>query len=56
MPGCTRSHRIIVTYDGGDVEVKNEEGEGDTKEYPCIIRATDGKKEKFSTHVSNLAA
>jgi len=23
----------------------------DTREYPCIIRVTDGKKAKFSTHV-----
>jgi len=23
----------------------------DTREYPCIIRATDGKDASFSTHV-----
>jgi len=23
----------------------------DTREYPCIIRATDGKEVKISTHV-----
>ncbi|KAH8119813.1 hypothetical protein DFH11DRAFT_1499946 [Phellopilus nigrolimitatus] len=27
------------------------EGESDGKEYPCLIRATDGKEVKLSTHV-----
>ncbi|EJD03555.1 uncharacterized protein FOMMEDRAFT_27510 [Fomitiporia mediterranea MF3/22] len=31
--------------------MKNEVGESDTKEYPCLVRATDGKKVKLSTHV-----
>ncbi|KAL5533882.1 hypothetical protein ACEPAG_342 [Sanghuangporus baumii] len=43
--------RFEVTYDGGDAHTKIEEGISDAKEYPCILRATDGKKVKFSTHV-----
>ncbi|GJJ13223.1 hypothetical protein Clacol_007474 [Clathrus columnatus] len=38
------------TYDGGDV-VMSSTSEEDEKEYPCLIRATDGKHIEFSTHV-----
>ena len=43
---------ISVTYDGGDVPMKVEDDSADEKEYPCILKVTDGKKTKFSTHVS----
>ena len=32
--------------------MKPAEGEVDTREYPCLLRATDGGKTKFSTQVS----
>ena len=32
-----------MTYDGGGVSIKSEEGGSDTKEYPCLLRVTDGK-------------
>ena len=32
--------------------MKIEEGSSDTREYPCLVRATDGKSAKFSTRVS----
>ncbi|OSD00865.1 signal recognition particle, SRP9/SRP14 subunit [Trametes coccinea BRFM310] len=37
-----------LTYEGGDVHMSSED---DTKEYPCLIRVTDGKEAKFSTVV-----
>jgi hypothetical protein len=39
---------LTVTHDGDDatMDVADE-----TREYPCIIRATDGKDVSFSTHV-----
>ncbi|KAL5535855.1 hypothetical protein ACEPAF_3949 [Sanghuangporus sanghuang] len=40
-----------LTYDGGDAHTSVTEGVSDAKEYPCILRATDGKEVKFSTHV-----
>ena len=30
----------------------DDAGPGSEKEYPCLIRVTDGKKANFSTHVS----
>lgn len=39
------------TYDGEDVTMAPNSQEEDDKEYPCLIRATDGKKIEFSTHV-----
>jgi signal recognition particle subunit SRP14 len=41
-----------VTHDGDDTAMKIEEGSSDTREYPCLVRATDGKSAKFSTQVS----
>ncbi|KIM82246.1 hypothetical protein PILCRDRAFT_820631 [Piloderma croceum F 1598] len=37
-----------LTYD--DATVKHEDEE-DSREYPCLVRVTDGKKAKFSTRV-----
>ena len=39
---------LTVTHDGDDVTMDPAD---DTREYPCIIRATDGKDAKISTHV-----
>lgn len=41
----------IVTHDGEDATMDDAEPDSE-KEYPCLIRVTDGKKAKFSTHVS----
>jgi len=40
-----------VTYDGDDTVMKEGDGDDETREYPCIVRVTDGKKAKFSTKV-----
>jgi signal recognition particle subunit SRP14 len=42
-----------VTHDGDDATMKIEEGSSDTREYPCLLRATDGKSAKFSTRVKS---
>jgi signal recognition particle subunit SRP14 len=34
--------------------MKIEEGSSDTREYPCLVRATDGKSANFSTRVSGF--
>ncbi|KII93013.1 hypothetical protein PLICRDRAFT_170812 [Plicaturopsis crispa FD-325 SS-3] len=39
-----------LTYDGGDAIMAGEEDEA--REYPCLLRATDGDT-KFSTQVSS---
>jgi signal recognition particle subunit SRP14 len=39
---------LPVTYD--DAPVKHE-GEDDSREYPCLVRVTDGKKANLSTRV-----
>ena len=47
---------MIVTRDGEDAAMKLEDeasGE-DTREYPCLLRVTDGKNTKFSTTVTHL--
>ncbi|KIK94431.1 hypothetical protein PAXRUDRAFT_828010 [Paxillus rubicundulus Ve08.2h10] len=43
-----------LTYDGQDVTMTDGDARDttSTKEYPCLIRVTDGKKAKFCTHVS----
>lgn len=43
-----------VTYDGEDTAMKQEEGETDVREYPCLVRLSDGGKCKFSTRVRGL--
>ncbi|KAF8899426.1 signal recognition particle, SRP9/SRP14 subunit [Infundibulicybe gibba] len=41
------------TYEDGDVAMKSEDGSDDTREYPCLLRATDGKKNAFSTRINS---
>ena len=45
------SFGLTVTHDGDDVTMDSTD---DTREYPCIIRATDGKEAEISTHVRTL--
>lgn len=42
------SFSLTVTHDGDDATMDSAD---DTREYPCIIRAIDGKEVKISTHV-----
>ena len=43
---------FLVTHDGEDAAMKHEdEGAEDTREYPCLLRVTNGKDTKFSTKV-----
>jgi len=42
-----------LTRDGDDATMKIEEGSSDMREYPCLVRATDGKSAKFSTRVDS---
>ena len=44
-----------MTRDGDDATMKFEEGSTDTREYPCLVRATDGKSAKFSTRVKSFS-
>lgn len=39
-----------LTHDGDDVAMDVAD---DTREYPCIIRAIDGKEVSFSTHITS---
>ncbi|KAI0275221.1 signal recognition particle 14kD protein-domain-containing protein [Gloeopeniophorella convolvens] len=39
-----------LTHDGEDATMDSGD---ESREYPCIIRATDGKKTKFSTHITS---
>jgi len=42
-----------LTYDGDDAVMEAVDGgESDKKEYTCLVRATDGDKINFSTHVA----
>ena len=44
------TYALAVLHEGADAHIKTED---DTdKEYPCLIRLTDGKETKFSTVVS----
>ncbi|KAF8636858.1 hypothetical protein AX17_003216 [Amanita inopinata Kibby_2008] len=40
-----------LRHDGEDVTMLHEEGAADSREYPCLVRVTDGKEAKFSTKV-----
>ncbi|KAM6498953.1 Signal recognition particle, SRP9/SRP14 subunit [Amanita muscaria] len=45
------THKRLL-HDGDDVLVKHEDdGAEDTREYPCLVRVTDGKKAKISTKI-----
>ncbi|KAI0253222.1 signal recognition particle, SRP9/SRP14 subunit [Lactifluus subvellereus] len=39
-----------LTHDGDDATMGSTD---DSREYPCIIHVSDGKKTKFSTHVTS---
>jgi signal recognition particle subunit SRP14 len=41
-----------VSFEGEDAVISSNEVEEDEKEYPCLVRATDGKDVEFSTTVS----
>ncbi|PAV22572.1 signal recognition particle SRP9 SRP14 subunit [Pyrrhoderma noxium] len=40
-----------LTYEGEDAVMKDGNDVSDDREYPCILRATDGKNVNISTHV-----
>ncbi|KAG9313829.1 hypothetical protein JVU11DRAFT_4594 [Chiua virens] len=40
----------VVTHDGEDATM-GDASPNSSKEYPCLIRVTDGKNAQFSTHV-----
>lgn len=42
---------MAVSYDDGDIKMDTADG-GDDREYPCLLRATNGKEISFSTRVS----
>ncbi|GLB43711.1 putative signal recognition particle 14kD protein [Lyophyllum shimeji] len=40
-----------LSYDGEDATMADGESAEDTREYPCLLRVTDGGSNKFSTKV-----
>ncbi|PFH48103.1 hypothetical protein AMATHDRAFT_76885 [Amanita thiersii Skay4041] len=40
-----------LTHDGEDVAMKHDDEAEDNREYPCLVRVTDGRGAKFSTKV-----
>lgn len=50
----TLSMTLTVTHDGEDAEMSIPE-EDSKKEYPCLIRVTDGKHTQFSTKVRRVS-
>ena len=51
-PPLICSFGSTVTHDGDDVTM---DAADDTREYPCIIRVTDGKDVELSTHVRTFS-
>ncbi|KAG2144638.1 signal recognition particle, SRP9/SRP14 subunit [Suillus bovinus] len=43
-----------LTHDGDDTVMKEGDGSDGSREYPCIVRVTDGKKVKFSTKILSI--
>ncbi|KIK39500.1 hypothetical protein CY34DRAFT_808236 [Suillus luteus UH-Slu-Lm8-n1] len=43
-----------LNHDGDDTVMKGEDGSDGSREYPCIVRVTDGKKAKFSTKILSI--
>ncbi|KAI9444568.1 signal recognition particle SRP9/SRP14 subunit [Lactarius indigo] len=39
-----------LTHDGDDTTMESAD---DSREYPCIVRVTDGKATQFSTHITS---
>ena len=54
VENCERTsldiHPLTVLHEGGDVHMSSEDDKD--KEYPCLVRVTDGKEAKYSTVVS----
>lgn len=50
--GCIRAPNDynLVRYEGGDATMSSADAD-ETKEYPCLVRVTDGHDANFSTHV-----
>ncbi|KAJ7511809.1 signal recognition particle, SRP9/SRP14 subunit, partial [Mycena galericulata] len=46
------THKRLI-HDGEDVAMAQADPADDTREYPCLVRVTDGGAVKFSTHVSS---
>ncbi|KAJ6601132.1 signal recognition particle, SRP9/SRP14 subunit [Mycena vulgaris] len=46
------THKRLI-HDGEDVAMTEADGADDAREYPCLIRATDGDAAKFETRVSS---
>ncbi|KAJ6606810.1 signal recognition particle, SRP9/SRP14 subunit [Mycena sp. CBHHK59/15] len=46
------THKRLI-HDGEDVSMAQADGAEDTREYPCLIRVTDGGAAKFSTRVTS---
>ena len=48
-----KKKQVTVAHDGEDPVMKmQDQGDDDTREYPCLIKVTNGKKDQFSTKVS----
>ncbi|KAK7458872.1 hypothetical protein VKT23_009882 [Stygiomarasmius scandens] len=45
------THKRLTHDDEGNKEMAAAEGTMDSKEYPCLVRASNGGEEKFSTRV-----
>ena len=46
---------VAVTYDGGDTTMVGPPQERDNREYPCVLKVTDGQNFKMSAHVRPFA-
>ncbi|KAJ7726378.1 signal recognition particle, SRP9/SRP14 subunit [Mycena metata] len=46
------THKRLI-HDGEDVAMAQADGADDSREYPCLIRVTDGGAAKFSTRVNS---
>jgi len=46
------THKRLTYVEGEDVAMALPQGEAVDREYPCLLRVTDGKQVNFSTHVS----
>ncbi|KAJ7146408.1 signal recognition particle, SRP9/SRP14 subunit [Mycena epipterygia] len=46
------THKRLI-HDGEDVAMAQADGADDTREYPCLVRVTDGGTTKFSTRVTS---
>ncbi|KAG2337610.1 signal recognition particle, SRP9/SRP14 subunit [Suillus weaverae] len=43
-----------LTHNGDDTVMKEEHESDEIREYPCIVRVTDGKKAAFSTKILSI--